>query len=342
MNSIEQCYEILGLKPGASQAEVKQAYRNLAMTWHPDRFSNASQLKQKAEEKIKKINQAYQQLKSYQPNSPSQTSASKIYCNSLSAETFYNQGVEKVETGRYQEAIEDFTKAIRFNPNYIEAYKSRGFACSKLGYSNRANSDFKKAVELEFKQRKTKPSQTSPPPKSPSPTSGPPKPPSPASSPSILSWKCVRTLTGHSDLVATVAISRDGKTLISGSFDKTIKLWHLSTGQLIRTLTEHSDRVRCVAISPSGQILASGSADKTIKLWDLSTGKVLRTLGSRSSGHSNEVSVVAFSPDRLMLASGVLIRQSSCGRWVQARKSARLRVIQPRFCLLLSAPMEKF
>ncbi len=56
MNDLNRYYEILGLKPDASQAEVKQAYRKLAKTLHPDIFPDAPQLKQKAEEEIKKIN----------------------------------------------------------------------------------------------------------------------------------------------------------------------------------------------------------------------------------------------------------------------------------------------
>jgi curved DNA-binding protein CbpA len=70
MNNLEKYYEILKLKPGASLGEVKQAYRDLAKVWHPDCFPDAPHLKQKAEEEIKKINEAYQQLKSCQPVSP--------------------------------------------------------------------------------------------------------------------------------------------------------------------------------------------------------------------------------------------------------------------------------
>ena len=62
---ISRCIEILGLKPGASQEEVNQAYRDLANVWHPDRFVGNPRLQKKAEEKIKEINAAYEYIKSF-------------------------------------------------------------------------------------------------------------------------------------------------------------------------------------------------------------------------------------------------------------------------------------
>ena len=107
-----------------------------------------------------------------------------------------------------------------------------------------------------------------------------------------------KTLIGHSDSVWSVDLSSDGQTLVSGSEDKTIKIWNLNTGQVSRTLLGHSDAVRSVTLSPDGQILASGSGDKTIKLWNLRTGQI-RTL----SGHSGPVWSVAISPDGQTLVS---------------------------------------
>ena len=66
MNS-ETHYQVLEVKSGASQADIKQAYRDLAKVWHPDRFSGDSPLQQKAQEKLTRINAAYEFLKSYQP-----------------------------------------------------------------------------------------------------------------------------------------------------------------------------------------------------------------------------------------------------------------------------------
>jgi serine/threonine protein kinase len=109
-----------------------------------------------------------------------------------------------------------------------------------------------------------------------------------------------KTLTGHSNVVWSVAYSPDGRYLASGSWDKTIKIWEVATGKQLRTLTGHSDWVNLVVYSPDGRYLASGGDDKTIKIWEVATGKQLRTL----TGHSNMVWSVAYSPDGRYLASG--------------------------------------
>jgi len=62
---IDWCFEILGLKPGSSEGEVKQAYKDLVNVWHPDRFNNNARLQQKAQEKLKEINAAYEYIKSF-------------------------------------------------------------------------------------------------------------------------------------------------------------------------------------------------------------------------------------------------------------------------------------
>lgn len=77
----------------------------------------------------------------------------------------------------------------------------------------------------------------------------------------------MRTLTGHTNSVVSVAISPDGQMLVSGSGDSTIKVWNLSTGKEMRTLIGHTDGVGSVVISPDGQTLVSASGDSTIKVW---------------------------------------------------------------------------
>jgi WD40 repeat protein len=100
--------------------------------------------------------------------------------------------------------------------------------------------------------------------------------------------------------VLSVTFSPDGKQIISASYDKTIKLWDIATGNEIRTFSGHTDRVESVAFSPDGKQIISASDDKTIKLWDVVTGREIRTF----SGHTHRVESVAFSPDGRQVLSG--------------------------------------
>jgi WD40 repeat protein len=112
----------------------------------------------------------------------------------------------------------------------------------------------------------------------------------------------LHTLTGHTHIVRSLAVSTDGKLLVSGCGDKTIKIWNLETGELIRTLTGHRDAVYTIALTPDDKIIASGSADKTIKLWYAETGELLSTF----VGHANTITAVKFSTSGEILVSGSL------------------------------------
>lgn len=105
---------------------------------------------------------------------------------------------------------------------------------------------------------------------------------------------------GHFAAVNGLALSPDGRTLASGSWDRTIRLWNPATGEERRQLNGHTDTVFRLAFSSDGRILASAGFDGSIRLWDPAAGKELHCL----RGHKGYVFTVAFSADGRTLASG--------------------------------------
>jgi WD40 repeat protein/serine/threonine protein kinase len=110
----------------------------------------------------------------------------------------------------------------------------------------------------------------------------------------------VRRLAGHASKVEALALSPDGKTLVSGSSDSTLILWDFASGSLLHKLEGHADKIQDVAFSPDGQYVLSAAEDSTLILWDVASGDGVRTF----TGHSAAVNAVAFSPDGTRAISG--------------------------------------
>lgn len=107
---IKRCFEILELNPDASIDEAKQAYKDLVNIWHPDRFSTNPRLIQKAEKKLKEVNQAYETLKSLLPSKPElEKEAEKAPHAQAQAKTQAEPGAQAAD---YQAEAKTKTEAV--------------------------------------------------------------------------------------------------------------------------------------------------------------------------------------------------------------------------------------
>ncbi|EXA30335.1 hypothetical protein FOVG_18262 [Fusarium oxysporum f. sp. pisi HDV247] len=114
-------------------------------------------------------------------------------------------------------------------------------------------------------------------------------------------WNAIlQTLEGHTFSVSSVVFSNDGRLIASGSYDNTVKIWNVATGEEERTLKGHTGWVTSVVFSNDGKLIASGSYDETVKIWNVATGEEECVL----KGHTHFVSSVVFSNDGKLIASG--------------------------------------
>lgn len=145
-------YEVLGIKPGASQEEIKSAYRKLVKQYHPDQYRD-NPLQELAEKKLAEVNEAYQMLTNYNTSSSSSSYSSNSYNNTSNgndvtllqqaraylsrgnvsaceqilsrvstrtAEYYYLTGMCHMQKGWYDSALQNITTACNMEPNNIE------------------------------------------------------------------------------------------------------------------------------------------------------------------------------------------------------------------------------
>ncbi|KAF7344989.1 Wd-40 repeat protein [Mycena venus] len=107
-------------------------------------------------------------------------------------------------------------------------------------------------------------------------------------------------LSGHTDAVMWAETSPNNKVVATSSWDKTVRIWSMDSGEVIHILEGATIQSWGGAFSPDGRLIAAGAGDKMVRIWRVDTGELLHTL----SGFSRWIRSLSFSPDSLHLAAG--------------------------------------
>lgn len=126
------------------------------------------------------------------------------------------------------------------------------------------------------------------------------------------SEQLLHTLWGHSVAVTALAITPDGRRVVSASsYGKFVRIWDLETGVLLHTLKDHNGSVEAIALTPDGRHAISASDDRTLRIWDIRSDTPVLTL----EGHRSYPSAVAITPDGRRVISGGSFKDGKLMVW---------------------------
>jgi WD40 repeat protein len=149
---------------------------------------------------------------------------------------------------------------------------------------------------------------------------------------SVVNAPLATPLSGHTGAVYLTSFSRDGRTLATASYDRTVRLWNVADPRrpepLGRPLTGHTSWVSSAVFSPDGHTLASAGDDGTIRLWDVTDPAHPAPLGKPLTGHRGTIYLVAFSPDGHTLASAGEDHTVRLWNTADPRRAQQLQVLR--------------
>ncbi|KIJ07545.1 hypothetical protein PAXINDRAFT_49091, partial [Paxillus involutus ATCC 200175] len=115
----------------------------------------------------------------------------------------------------------------------------------------------------------------------------------------------LRVLKGHTNSIRGFGFFPDGRCLATGSWDRSVIIWDVNSGEVEKKLTGHTGRIRSVVMAPDGSVFASGSDDGTLRIWDGTSGNQIGEPIAMYPGNNRKASwlAVSFSPDSRRVAA---------------------------------------
>ena len=110
---------------------------------------------------------------------------------------------------------------------------------------------------------------------------------------------CHAVLDGHTNRVFSLALSADGNRIVSGSSDKTLRVWDVKNGECLKIFQGH-DYYSDFVLTGDGRRIVSGSSDKTLRVWDMQSGECLNIF----DGHTDSVDMIRLTADDRLVVSG--------------------------------------
>ncbi|KAG2349027.1 WD40 repeat-like protein [Suillus weaverae] len=113
----------------------------------------------------------------------------------------------------------------------------------------------------------------------------------------------IQTYEDHEESILSVAVFPDGRRMVTGSIDRTLRLWNLKNGVVLKKMEGHGNWVRSVAVTGDGQLITSGDDSGNLITWDGDTGE---SLSQAIQAHNKPIYSLDFSPDGAVLVTGSL------------------------------------
>jgi dynein assembly factor with WDR repeat domains 1 len=136
-------------------------------------------------------------------------------------------------------------------------------------------------------------------------------------------YSLFKVLRAHLLPLTNCGFNKTGDRFITGSYDRTCKIWDTQTGEEMHVLEGHKNVVYAIAFNnPFGDKVVTGSFDKTCKLWDANTGELFYTL----KGHETEIVCVSMNPQSTIIATGSMDNTAKLWdveRGVEVRKGTK-------------------